>query len=66
VPILLRPPIREKVGAQKLARLVGVSQITLGSSIAVKPLVPRASAVGGGARAMMLGELATAVLRVVS
>jgi uncharacterized membrane protein YkgB len=50
--------LRERLGAQKLARLVGVSQITLGSLIAAKPLAPRASAVGSfGAGAMMLGTL---------
>jgi uncharacterized membrane protein YkgB len=50
--------LREKLGAQKLARLLGVSQIALGSLIAAKPLVPRASAVGSfGAGAMMLGTL---------
>ena len=38
--------LRKKLGAQKLAWLVGVTQITLGSLIAAKPLVPRASAVG--------------------
>ena len=50
--------LREKLGAQKLARLVGVSQITLGSLIAAKPLAPRASAAGSfGAGAMMLATL---------
>ena len=38
--------------------LIGVTQIALGSLIAVKPLAPRASAVGSlGAAAMMLGTL---------
>jgi uncharacterized membrane protein YkgB len=50
--------LREKLGAQKLAQLVGVTQITLGSLIAAKPLAPRASAVGSfAAGGMMLGTL---------
>ncbi len=50
--------LRAKLGAQKLARLIGVTQITLGSLIAAKPLAPRASAVGSfGAAGMMLGTL---------
>jgi reactive chlorine resistance protein C len=50
--------LREKLGARKFARLVGVTQITLGSLIAAKPFMPRASAVGSfGAGAMMLGTL---------
>ena len=50
--------LREKLGAQKLARLVGVTQITLGSLIAAKPVAPRVSAVGSfGAAGMMLGTL---------
>jgi uncharacterized membrane protein YkgB len=50
--------LREKLGAQKLGRLIGVTQITLGSLIAGKPLAPRASAVGSlGAAGMMLGTL---------
>jgi reactive chlorine resistance protein C len=50
--------LREKLGAQKLARLVGVMQITLGSLIAAKPVAPRASAVGSfGAAGMMLSTL---------
>jgi hypothetical protein len=32
--------LRKKLGAQKLARLVGVTQITLGSLIAAKPVAP--------------------------
>jgi reactive chlorine resistance protein C len=48
----------EKLGAQKLGRLIGVTQITLGSLIAAKPFAPQASAVGSfGAAAMMLGTL---------
>ena len=50
--------LREKLGAQKLARLVGVTQITLGSLIAAKPVAPRISAVGSfGAAGMMLSTL---------
>ena len=50
--------LREKLGAQKLARLIGVTQITLGSLIAAKPFAPQASAVGSfGAAGMMLGTL---------
>jgi reactive chlorine resistance protein C len=50
--------LREKLGAQKLARLIGVTQITLGSLIAAKPFAPQASAVGSfGAAGMFLGTL---------
>ena len=50
--------LREKLGAQKLARLIGVTQITLGSLIAAKPFAPQASAVGSfGAAGLMLGTL---------
>jgi uncharacterized membrane protein YkgB len=50
--------LHEKLGAQKLARLIGVTQITLGTLIAAKPFAPRASAVGSfGAAGMMLGTL---------
>ncbi len=50
--------LRAKLGARKLARLIGITQITLGSLIAARPLAPRASAVGSfGAAAMMLGTL---------
>ena len=50
--------LRKKLGAQKLARLVGVTQITLGSLIAAKPVAPQASAVGSfGAAGMMLSTL---------
>jgi reactive chlorine resistance protein C len=50
--------LRQKLGAQKLARLVGVTQITLGSLIAAKPVAPRVSAVGSfGAAGMMLSTL---------
>jgi reactive chlorine resistance protein C len=50
--------LRKKLGAQKLAWLVGVAQITLGSLIAAKPLAPRISAAGSlGAAGMMLSTL---------
>src|SRR4051794_15436807 len=46
--------LRKKLGAQKLAWLTGVMQITLGSLIAARPLAPRASAMGSfGAAGMM-------------
>src|SRR5215469_3530155 len=50
--------LRKKLGAQKLARLAGVTQITLGSLIAAKAVAPRVSAAGSfGAAGMMLGTL---------
>lgn len=50
--------LRQKLGAQRLGRLLGVTQITLGSLIAAKPVAPQASAVGSfGAAGMMLGTL---------
>jgi reactive chlorine resistance protein C len=50
--------LRATLGAQKLGRLLGVTQITLGSLIAAKPVAPQASAVGSfGAAGMMLGTL---------
>ena len=50
--------LHEKLGAQKLARLIGVAQMTVGSLIAAKPISPQASAVGSFAAAgMMLGTL---------
>ena len=50
--------LRKKMGAQKLARLIGVTQMTMGSLIAAKPAAPQASAVGSfGAAGMMLGTL---------
>jgi reactive chlorine resistance protein C len=50
--------LRNKLGAQKLAWLVGVTQITLGSLIAAKPLAPRASAMGSlGAAGLMVSTL---------
>ena len=50
--------LREKLGAHKLAGLVGITQITFASLIAAKPAAPRVSAAGSfGAAAMMLGTL---------
>jgi reactive chlorine resistance protein C len=50
--------LRKKLGAQRLAQLVGVMQIALGSLIAAKPLAPRASAAGSfGTAGMMLSTL---------
>jgi len=50
--------LRRKLGAQKLGWLVGVTQITLGSLIAARPVAPRASAAGSfGAAGMMLSTL---------
>ena len=40
-----------KFGEQKLARLIGVTEIVIGSLIAAKPLAPRASALGSLAAA---------------
>jgi Predicted membrane protein len=50
--------LRERLGARKLGQLTGVTQITLGSLIAAKPVAPGASAAGSfGAAAMMLSTL---------
>ncbi len=50
--------LRKKLGAKKLAWLVGVTQITLGALIAAKPIAPRASAVGSfGAAGLMVSTL---------
>jgi uncharacterized membrane protein YkgB len=50
--------LRKKLGAQKLNRLIGVTEITVGSLIAAKPLAPRASAIGSfGAVGMFLTTL---------
>lgn len=38
-----------KFGEEKLARLIGVTEIVIGSLIAAKPLAPRVSAVGSWA-----------------
>ncbi|TYC07170.1 DUF417 family protein [Micromonospora sp. WP24] len=58
VPSPLFSRLRKKLGAQKLNRLIGVTEITLGSLIAAKPLAPRASAIGSfGAIGMFLTTL---------
>jgi reactive chlorine resistance protein C len=50
--------LREKLGADKLAQLTGVTQIALGSLIAAKRVAPQASAAGSfGAAALMVGTL---------
>ncbi|MFG3299225.1 YkgB family protein [Micromonospora chersina] len=50
--------IREKLGAQRLNRLIGVTEFAVGSLIAMKPLAPRASAIGSfGAVGMFLTTL---------
>ena len=50
--------LREKLGAQRLARLIGFTQIGLGSLVVVKPFAPRAFAAGSfGAVGMFLGTL---------
>ena len=61
-PLVTASPLtsrfRQTLGAEKLARLVGVTQITFGSLIAAKAVAPRASAAGSlGAAGMMLGTL---------
>ena len=50
--------INEKLGAQRTARLIGVTEIALGALIAARPLSPRASAIGSlGATTMFLTTL---------
>jgi uncharacterized membrane protein YkgB len=50
--------LRQKLGAQKLGRLIGIMQMSLGSLIAAKPVAPQASAVGSvGAVGMFAGTL---------
>ncbi|WP_328853295.1 DUF417 family protein [Micromonospora globbae] len=61
-PLLTSSPLfarlRARVGAQKLNRLIGVTEIGVGSLIAAKPLAPRASAIGSfGAVGMFLTTL---------
>lgn len=51
-------PLVKKWGAQRLARLIGVTEIAMGSLIAAKPLAPKASAVGSlGAVGMFVTTL---------
>ncbi|MEJ7633935.1 DUF417 family protein [Aeromicrobium sp.] len=46
-------PVLKKLNETELAKIVGITEIALGSLIAAKPLAPRASALGGiGAVAM--------------
>ena len=61
-PLLTGSPLTsllyKRMGARKLARLVGVSQLILGGLIAARPFAPRASALGSlGAAGMMVGTL---------
>jgi reactive chlorine resistance protein C len=50
--------LRAQLGARRLAALIGVTQITLGSLIAARSFAPRASAVGSlGAAGMMVSTL---------
>ncbi len=50
--------IHRRMGLQKTSRLIGISEIILGTLIAAKPLSPRASALGSlGATAMFLTTL---------
>lgn len=50
--------IRRKLGARRLGWLTGITQLTLASLIAAKPVAPKASAAGSfGAAGMMLGTL---------
>ena len=55
-PLISR--LRNKLGAHGLARLIGVTQITLGSLILVKPVAPQGPAAGSfGAVGLFLGTL---------
>ena len=55
-PLLSR--LRERLGAQTLARAIGIAEIALGSVIAAKPVAPKASAVASlGAVGMFLTTL---------
>ena len=50
--------LRQRLGAQKLGRLVGVMQLAFGSLIVAKPVAPRASAAGSlGAAGLMVSTL---------
>lgn len=58
-PLITSSPLfsrfRAKIGARKLNRLIGVTEITVGSLIAAKPVAPTASAIGSfGAVGMFL------------
>jgi len=56
-------PLLEKLGEQRTARLIGVTEIAMGSLIAAKSFAPRASAIGSlgavGMFATTLSFLAT-------
>ncbi len=50
--------INERLGARKTARLIGLTEIAMGTLIAARPLSPRASAIGSlGATGMFLSTL---------
>ncbi len=50
--------IHRRMGLQKTSRLIGITEIALGTLIAARPLSPRASALGSlGATAMFLTTL---------
>lgn len=50
--------INTRMGARKIARLIGATEIALGALIAARPLSPRASALGSlGAATMFLTTL---------
>lgn len=40
-------PVLKKLGEKKVAKIVGMTEIVLGSLIAAKPLAPRVSVIGG-------------------
>jgi uncharacterized membrane protein YkgB len=61
-PLLTGSPLTsllyKRMGARKLARLVGVSQVALGAMMAARPFAPRVSALGSLAVAgMMVGTV---------
>ncbi len=50
--------INKRMGARKIARFIGITEIVLGMLIAARPLSPRASALGSlGATAMFITTL---------
>jgi hypothetical protein len=54
--------LREKLGARRLARFIGIAEIALGSVIAAKPVAPKASAAASfGAVGMFLTTLSFVV-----
>ncbi len=51
-------PVLKKLGEEKTARLIGLTEITMGSLIAAKPFAPRASAIASiGAVGMFVTTL---------